>query len=237
MLIPHLEPLLPSLHQLIYDNDSLEDFSSSSSSYNNILSLGKKPLPIESITTYRNNMTHKNLQYNVGATGVDNGGKDDQHGWCHDMVGDHAVKLNGRTKCFLPPARQGVGPSGGLSYFTFDSRAALAHHGASRNTLPHNSSVDKRHDVIKAELLTSLYEELIVNNRLCQEVARFGESSHLQELISGASNRDGTTAVIAEVICHRNDGGGCFILLFGTTAYSNAHITWFISTYRYFFYM
>jgi hypothetical protein len=118
------------------------------------------------------------------------------------MVGDHAVKLNGRTYCFLPPARQGVGPSGGLSYFTFDSRAALAHHGASRNTSARSSSsVDKRHDVIKAELLTSLYEELLANNRLCQEVARFGESAHLQELISGtvANNRVGPTAVIAEV--------------------------------------
>jgi hypothetical protein len=118
------------------------------------------------------------------------------------MVGDHAVKLNGRTYCFLPPAKQGVGPSGGLSYFTFDSRAALAHHGASRNTpssTASSSNTDKGHDIIKADLLTSLYEELIENNRLCQEVARFGESSYLQELISGAANRDDTIAVIAEV--------------------------------------
>jgi hypothetical protein len=55
MLIPHLEPLLPSLQHVISDDDSLEEFSSSSSSYNNILSLGKKLLPIENFNTYRYN--------------------------------------------------------------------------------------------------------------------------------------------------------------------------------------
>jgi hypothetical protein len=62
LLIPHLEPLLPSLQQLIYEDDSLKDFSSSSSSYNNILSLGKKLLSIENFTTYRNNHDSYNLR-------------------------------------------------------------------------------------------------------------------------------------------------------------------------------
>jgi hypothetical protein len=77
---------------------------------------------------YSSNITEYDVL--LGATGVDNG---KSGGWCHDMVGAHSVKLHGRTYSFLPPAKEGVGPSGGLSYFTFDSRAALTAHGASRN--------------------------------------------------------------------------------------------------------
>jgi hypothetical protein len=119
------------------------------------------------------------------------------------MVGDHCVKLQGRTYSFLPPARQGVGPSGGLSYFTFDSRAALAGHAESRNTSG-NSGSHAHTDVVKPQLLSSIYTDLVMGNRLCREVARFGESSHLQELLKGATPVDAAVAVIAKVSTRYN---------------------------------
>jgi hypothetical protein len=98
------------------------------------------------------------------------------------MVGDHAVKLQGRTYSFLPPAKKGVGPSGGLSYFTFDSRAALAAHGESRNR-PARDDEKSKTDVISSYLLSNLYTDLAENNVLCKEVAQFGEQSHLKALL------------------------------------------------------
>jgi hypothetical protein len=134
----------------------------------------------------------------LGATGVDNG---NGGGWCHDMVGDHAVKLHGRTYSFLPPAKKGVGPSGGLSYFTFDSRAALAAHGASRNRPSSTDDEEPKTDVINTKLLTALYNELADCNRLCLDVARFGEESHLKDLIDGNVTNEGpnTLTAIAKV--------------------------------------
>jgi hypothetical protein len=40
--IPYLQPLLKSLKDVVDDEETLKDFTSSSSSYNNILSLGEK---------------------------------------------------------------------------------------------------------------------------------------------------------------------------------------------------
>jgi hypothetical protein len=56
-----------------------------------------------------------------GATGVSN--ETNVGGW-EKIQGEHSVTLHGRTYHFLPPA-QSMNPTGGLSYFTFDTPAAF----------------------------------------------------------------------------------------------------------------
>ena len=122
------------------------------------------------------------------------------------MVGAHAVKLNGRTYSFLPPATAGVGPSGGLSYFTFDSKVALMAHGASRNQhskVDHSDgdNNDESEGVfIDNELLTAIYKDLAKHNVLCKDVANFGKEVHLQAILDGTTATDVLTA-IAKVWC------------------------------------
>jgi hypothetical protein len=76
------------------------------------------PLQLFTLATTRiehmsSNSTYYNNVLALGATGVDNGAG----GGFEKMVGDHAIKLNGRTYHFLPK----TGGSGGLQYFTFDA--------------------------------------------------------------------------------------------------------------------
>jgi hypothetical protein len=71
------------------------------------------------------NATYYNNVLSLGATGVDNGAG----GGFEKIVGDHAIKLNGRTYHYLPK----TGGSGGLQYFTFDAMASLHSHGTSLN--------------------------------------------------------------------------------------------------------
>ena len=146
------------------------------------------PLPFEFITCKLLYIKY----FVLGATGVDNG---KGGGWCHDMVGAHSVKLNGRTYSFLPPATAGVGPSGGLSYFTFDSRAALKAHGASRNRKGDNEEEEYDGGVfIDNNLLTEIYKDLAKHNVLCKDVANFGKEAHLKAIIDGTAIFDGTTS-------------------------------------------
>ena len=91
------------------------------------------------------------------------------------------MKLNGRTYHFLPPASNGVGPSGGLSYFTFDSRAALAGHAQSRN----EKSKDETTDIVREALLFRIYEEMRTYNELAMEVAEFGRRDHQKAVAAG----------------------------------------------------
>jgi len=90
---------LPECLLEIYLHD-IEHFGRMSSYYNNILS--------------------------ISATGVEHG--PEGSGW-ERIIGDHAVKLHGRTYHFLPP----TGGAGGLSYFTFDALQSAIAHGESLN--------------------------------------------------------------------------------------------------------
>jgi hypothetical protein len=75
-------------------------------------------------------MSSKSSYYNgilaLGATAVDNG---TGGGW-EKILGDHAVKLHGRTFHFLPQ----TGGCGGLEYFTFNAQEAAVNHAFSLNT-------------------------------------------------------------------------------------------------------
>jgi hypothetical protein len=92
---PTLKPLSPQILDLFMNNRA--NFSRSSSSYNNILSMA--------------------------ATAVEN---DNGGGWQQGYRGDHAVTMNGRTHHFFPSSTT-VNPRGGLSYFTFDPSIAYEH--------------------------------------------------------------------------------------------------------------
>ena len=74
-------------------------------------------LAAERIEHMSSNSTYYNNILSLGATGIDNG----TSGGYEKMVGDHAIKLNGRTYHYLPK----TGGAGGLEYFTFDALEAL----------------------------------------------------------------------------------------------------------------
>ena len=87
-----------------------------------------KPIQNQLLTLYKNtnemsiacNTINNILSF--AATGVDN---DVGGGYEHDMLGPHAVKLNGRTYHMLLNATSGTDPSNGLSYFLFDNITAM----------------------------------------------------------------------------------------------------------------
>jgi hypothetical protein len=147
--------------------DNLDHMNSSCTSYNNILALA--------------------------ATGVQN--FSGTGGWCHDMVGDHAVKLQGRTYHFMPSIRGGVGPNGGLSYHLFDARAALAGHAESRRRTNANGTTT---DVVRVSILERIYDDMRSFNLLAMEIADFGEDDHLSSLLD-ATNDSNMARVIATV--------------------------------------
>ena len=118
--------------------NNTDKFSKSSTTYNNVLAFA--------------------------ATGVDNerGG-----GWEKDMLGPHAVKLNGRTYHFLMGATNSTDPSCGLSYFVFDTRSALAAHGDKFNR---GSEID----LIDNNLLLNIYNDLCEYNPIARECKQIG---------------------------------------------------------------
>ena len=93
--------------------------------------------------------------------GVDNG----KGGGYEKLVGDHALKLNGRTYHYIPK----TGGSGGLEYFTFDALEALQQHGASMN------KESKFGEHVKSSFLQQLFEELKCSNYLVQDCEQIGQ--------------------------------------------------------------
>jgi len=123
--------------------ENTKNFSRISSTYNNILAMG--------------------------ATGVDNG---KGGGFENNMHGDHAVKLNGSTYHFIPPAYSSTTePSGGLSYFIFDAQAAMLSHANLRNNGNNGIGTDR----IDESVLMQLYDDLRTKNYLCQELLQIGQ--------------------------------------------------------------
>ena len=54
-------------------------------------------------------------------------------GWENDMRGHHCVKINGRIQHYFPKSNNSTDPSGGLSYFMFDSPEAMLNHATQLN--------------------------------------------------------------------------------------------------------
>jgi len=118
-------------------------------------------LALNRIEHMNSNSTYYNNLLALGAVGVDNG----KGGGYEKLVGDHALKLNGRTYHFLPK----TGGSGGLEYFTFDAGEALLAKGVSLN------KESKRGEHIKATNLHKLFEELKQTNchvHDCEQIGR-----------------------------------------------------------------
>jgi hypothetical protein len=114
------------------------------------------------------------------------------------MYGDHAVKLNGRTYHFLPTSVPGVGPSGGLSYFLYDSRSALAGHASSRSRTNSKGAVV---DAMDATLLKLIYDDMRINNDMAKDIADFGESEHLSALLDGTVDMNMPRAIAQVRMC------------------------------------
>jgi hypothetical protein len=135
------------------------------------------------------------IVYITGATGVEKAANSASKGWCHDYGGaPHAIAVTGRTYHFMPTTKPGVGPSGGLSYFVYDSRAALAGHAASRNT-----SQTSKYDHISQEIVHDIFEDMLEYNPICETIHGFGTDEHLQHLLHG---NEGYQAGIATVSSH-----------------------------------
>lgn len=91
----------------------------------------------------------------LGATAVDNG---TGGGW-EKIIGDHSVKLHGRTYHFLPR----TGGCGGLEYFTYNAQDSLTNHITSLN------------GNVCEYFLRKIFEELKITNCLIQECEQIGQ--------------------------------------------------------------
>jgi hypothetical protein len=104
-------------------------------------------------------MSPKSSFYNgvlaLGATAVDNG---TGGGW-EKIIGDHAVKLHGRTYHFLPR----TGGCGGLEYFTYNAQDSLLNHITALN------------GNVCEYYLKKIFDELKQTNCLIEECEQIGQ--------------------------------------------------------------
>ena len=106
-----------------------------------------------------------NNPMSLAATGVDNG---KGGGWENDMAFPHASKICGRTYHFLPPATTSTtDPSCGLSYFAFDTRAAMFNR--------FNEVSGNVRSAVENDILQDIYNELRRDNIFCQELEHIGQ--------------------------------------------------------------
>jgi hypothetical protein len=177
--------------------ENTKKFSKISSTYNNILAMG--------------------------ATGVDNG---KGGGFENNMHGDHAVKLNGSTYHFIPPAYSSTTePSGGLSYFIFDAQAAMLSHANLRNNGNNGIGTDR----IDESVLMQLYDDLRTKNYLCQELLQIGQhvifAERSRHLIADI-NASITYFEVAQITDDAVSGNRILrIQLKDATSTSNIHLT------------
>lgn len=123
-------------------------------------------------------------------------------------MGDHAVKLHGRTYHFLPTT-EGLG---GLSYFTFDALNAAILHG---------ESINGEHYRVNSDYIESLYNFMKVENIFAKECQLIGRQ--VQDL---TLNVNITTSVfdVAAVTSLHTAGDRilryivCMFLLYGTSS-------------------
>jgi hypothetical protein len=130
---------------------------------NNFPNFGDLPTTLAFYTYERlEHMSAKSSFYNgvlaLGATAIDNG---TGGGW-EKIVGDHSVKLHGRTYHFLPQ----TGGCGGLEYFTFNAQEMLMRHADSLN------------GNICQSILDRLFSELKFVNLLIQECEQSTTNQH-----------------------------------------------------------
>ena len=93
------------------------------------------------------------------ATGVEN---DIGGGFMHDMLGPHAIKLNGRTYHILREASNSTDPSCGLSYFVFDSVSTVSVAAQKRN--------------VNEEIVTQIFNYLLHHNPIARCIRTIGTS-------------------------------------------------------------
>jgi hypothetical protein len=89
-------------------------------------------------------------------------------GGYEQVVGDHAVKMNGRSYHFLSKKA-----SGGLSYFTFDGLAKAQEHAAQLN-LP-LSEAQRAKAGMELGMLKGIFQELKDYNEFVQELGWIGD--------------------------------------------------------------
>ena len=100
----------------------------------------------------------------IGSTGVENAAG----GGYEQVVGDHAVKMNGRSYHFLSKKA-----SGGLSYFTFDGLAKAQEHATQLN-LP-LSEAQRAKAGMELGMLKGIFQELKDCNEFVQELGWIGD--------------------------------------------------------------
>jgi hypothetical protein len=139
-------------------------------------------------------MSKKSSFYNgvlaLGATAIDNG---TGGGW-ERIVGDHAVKLHGRTYHFLPA----TGGCGGLEHFTFNAHETRTHH------------IESLGENICRYHLEKIFHELKLTNSLVQECEQIGEfatrsmvnEGHVRELMVSINQKTSHFDIAAVTSLH-----------------------------------
>jgi hypothetical protein len=161
---------------------------------NKFPSIGEMPTALAFLTYERlEHMSKKSSFYNgvlaLGATAIDNG---TGGGW-ERIVGDHAVKLHGRTYHFLPA----TGGCGGLEHFTFNAHETRTHH------------IESLGENI-CRYLKTIFHELKLTNSLVQECEQIGEfatrsmvnEGHVRELMVSINQKTSHFDIAAVTSLH-----------------------------------
>jgi hypothetical protein len=125
---------------------------------------GLKRLCLERGEHFGNASARYNNILSIGSTGVENS----KGGGYEKVIGDHAVKMNGRSYHFLSKKA-----SGGLNYFTFDGLARAEDHA----TLLNSSLTPAQREKVGMELgiLKGIFNELKDVNEFVKELGWIGE--------------------------------------------------------------
>ena len=151
---PKLVPLPINLKHFCFD-DKHTDFNTFSSYYNNILSFA--------------------------SIGVDNGRE--KSGF-EKIIGDHAVKLNGRTYFVIPNSSK---KNAGINYFLFDALQELKDYGSEYNNNKNNKS-KTRIEYFREKVLEGLFLELKEINEFAVDLNLIGKTLKDKHLIDRKQN-------------------------------------------------
>jgi hypothetical protein len=136
-------------------DDKHTDFNTFSSYYNNVLSFA--------------------------SIGVDNGR---ENSGFEKIVGDHAVKLNGRTYFVIPNSSK---KNAGINYFLFDALQELKDYGTEYNNKK-NINSKTRIEYFREKVLENLFLELTEINPFAEDLKLIGRNLKEKTLIDKKQN-------------------------------------------------
>ena len=158
------------------------------------------PLPLKPLAAEIVELLYRDLEYMSSASAIINNmfamcasavKNDHGGGWEKDMRGHHCVKINGHIQHFFTRAYNSTDPSGGLSYFMFDSPEAILKHGNNLNK--HGDNTRPRSETINLDYVEIIKNVLQKTNPFAKALRSLGDqikqnlhrSRHLKASIHG----------------------------------------------------